>query len=206
MKKENLFKAVVALAIGASLGLTVISCSNSGDDSSKSSQSSKVEKAKKKTKKSANENTAKLKTTDIKLSMSEALNKFDQKFKDTKIKSIDLQAEGNSYVYEIDGTDNNKEYTAKIDANNGKILHSESEKLDLDDRLDKTINLDNVISRKQATKIAEKKVKGTTEEWKLEQDHNKAYWEITVNDGSKKHEVKIDAETKKVVEVDHDDE
>lgn len=206
MKKENLFKAVVALAIGASLGLTVISCSNSGDDSSKSSQSSKVEKAKKKTKKSANENTAKLKTTDIKLSMSEALNKFDQKFKDTKIKSIDLQAEGNSYVYEIDGMDNNKEYTAKIDANNGKILHSESKKLDLDDRLDKTIDLDNVISRKQATKIAEKKVKGTTEEWKLEQDHNKAYWEITVNDGSKKHEVKIDAETKKVVEVDHDDE
>ena len=206
MKKENLFKAVVALAIGASLGITVISCSNSGDDSSKSSQSSKVEKAKKKTKKSANENTAKLKTTDIKLSMSEALNKFDQKFKDTKIKSIDLQAEGNSYVYEIDGMDNNKEYTAKIDANNGKILHSESEKLDLDDRLDKTIDLDNVISRKQATKIAEKKVKGTTEEWKLEQDHNKAYWEITVNDGSKKHEVKIDAETKKVVEVDHDDE
>ena len=206
MKKENLFKAVVALAIGASLGLTVISCSNSGDDSSKSSQSSKVENAKKKTKKSANENTAKLKTTDIKLSMSEALNKFDQKFKDTKIKSIDLQAEGNSYFYEIDGMDNNKEYTAKIDANNGKILHSESEKLDLDDRLDKTINLDNVISRKQATKIAEKKVKGTAEEWKLEQDHNKAYWEITVNDGSKKHEVKIDAETKKVVEVDHDDE
>ena len=206
MKKENLFKAVVALAIGASLGITVISCSNSGDDSSKSSQSSKVEKAKKKTKKSANENTAKLKTTDIKLSMSEALNKFDQKFKDTKIKSIDLQAEGNSYVYEIDGMDNNKEYTAKIDANNGKILHSESKKLDLDDRLDKTIDLDNVISRKQATKIAEKKVKGTTEEWKLEQDHNKAYWEITVNDGSKKHEVKIDAETKKVVEVDHDDE
>lgn len=206
MKKENLFKAVVALAIGASLGITVISCSNSGDDSSKSSQSSKVEKAKKKTKKSANENTAKLKTTDIKLSMSEALNKFDQKFKDTKIKTIDLQAEGNSYVYEIDGMDNNKEYTAKIDANNGKILHSESKKLDLDDRLDKTIDLDNVISRKQATKIAEKKVKGTTEEWKLEQDHNKAYWEITVNDGSKKHEVKIDAETKKVVEVDHDDE
>ena len=108
MKKENLFKAVVALAIGASLGITVISCSNSGDDSSKSSQSSKVEKAKKKTKKSANENTAKLKTTDIKLSMSEALNKFDQKFKDTKIKTIDLQAEGNSYVYEIDGMDNNK--------------------------------------------------------------------------------------------------
>lgn len=50
MKKENLFKAVVALAIGASLGLTVTSCSNSGDDSSKSSQSSKVEKAKKKLK------------------------------------------------------------------------------------------------------------------------------------------------------------
>lgn len=40
--------------------------------------------------------------------MSKALNKFDQKFKDTKIKSIDLQAEGNSYVYEIDGMDNNK--------------------------------------------------------------------------------------------------
>lgn len=184
MKKENLFKAVGALAIGASLGLTVTSCSKSVDDSSKSSQSSKVEKAKKKTKKSANENTAKLKTTDIKLSMSEALNKFDQKFKDTQIKSIDLQAEGNSYFYEIDGMDNDKEYTAKIDANNGKILHSESKKLDLDDRLDKTIDLDNVISRKQATKIAEKKVKGTTEEWKLEQDHNKAYWEITVNDGS----------------------
>lgn len=203
--KNKIFKITAATLLGVSLGLSLTACSNSNNDNhSQSTRSSKASKSAKKTKKAINQNETKLKRTDIKLSQTEALNKFDQKFKDKKIKSIDLKPENNSYVYEIDAVDNKQEYTATIDAHTGKILHSHSEKLDLDDRLEKTLNLDNVISRSQATKIAEKQVKGTAEEWNLEQEHNKAYWEVSVNDGSKKHEVKIDAESKKVISTDHD--
>lgn len=208
MNKNRLIKLSSALALGAALGLGLTACSsNEQKDTAQSTQSSKQSSAKKRTDKAVSENKTKLKRTDIKVSQTEALNKFDQKFKNTKIKSIDLKPQGNSYVYEIDAVDASHEYTATIGANSGKVLHSHSEKLDLDDRTEKTLNLDKTISRSEATKIAEKAVKGTAEEWNLEQERNAAYWEVTVNDGSKKHEVKINAETKKVVEtdLDHDD-
>lgn len=201
--KDKMIRILTVTALGAALGATVVGCSN--QNSSTTSSLNKDSKSTKKTKNAVQQNETKLKRTDIKISQTEALNKFDQKFNNKKIKSIDLKAEGNSYVYEIEGVDNNKEYDATIDANSGKILRSHSEKLDWDEKVQKTLDFDNLISRNEATKIAEGRVKGTAQEWKLEQEKGKAYWEVTINSGSKKTEVKIDAASKKVVELDHED-
>lgn len=192
-----------AAPIGA-LAIGTVACSN--DDHSESTQSSKVEKSKKSTKKAVKQNETKLKRAKIDLSQKDALDKFDAKYPNKQIKSIDLKQENGTYVYEIDGFDKTNEYTATIDADNGKVLHSHSEKLDVDDRHQKALDLNSVISRDEATKIAEKHADGVSKEWNLEldEDDGKAYWDVEVSDGTKSTEVKINATNKDVVRTDRD--
>ena len=202
-QNKTLIKLASSVALTGALVLGATACSNNSNESS--SQSSKVSKAKKNTKKAVKQNETKLKRTKIQVSQQSALNKFNEKYPDTKIKEIDLKLENNNYVYEIDGFDKTKEYSATIDANDGKLIHSSSEKLDLDELNQKALNFDSLISRDEATKIAEKNATGVSKEWNLEQDHDTAYCKVEVSDGTKTTEVKIDAQTKKVISTKNDD-
>lgn len=205
MKKTKTIKLVSTAALAAMLCLGATACSNKESSHETTTQSSKQSSAEKRTDKVVGENKTKLKTVDIKVSQTKALNKFEQKFGKIQIKSIDLKPYGNSYVYEIDGFSKEQEHTAEIDAHTGKITHSHSEHLDLDDRHEKGIDLNGVISRQEASKIAEKHAHGTSKEWNLEEDNGKTYWDVKVSDGTKSHDVKIDAHSKQVVETEHDD-
>lgn len=197
-------KLTAGAALIGALAIGTVACSN--DDHSQSTQSSKVEKSKKSTKKAVKQNETKLKRAKIDLSQKDALDKFDAKYPNKQIKSIDLKQENGTYVYEIDGFDKTNEYTATIEADNGKVLHSHSEKLDVDDRHQKALDLNSVISRDEATKIAEKHADGVSKEWNLEldEDDGKAYWDVEVSDGTKSTEVKINATNKDVVRTDRD--
>ena len=63
-----------------------------------------------------------------------------------------------------------------------------------------------IISRNQASEIAEKEVKNSTaKEWTLKMDKDKAIWDVTVESGTSKHEVEIDAISKKVIKSEKDD-
>ncbi len=201
---NKLTKLTAGAALIGALATGTVACSN--DDHSQSTQSSKVEKSKKSTKKAVKQNETKLKRAKIDLSQKDALDKFDAKYPNKQIKSIDLKQENGTYVYEIDGFDKTNEYTATIDADNGKVLHSHSEKLDVDDRHQKALDLNSVISRDEATKIAEKHADGVSKEWNLEldEDDGKAYWDVEVSDGTKSTEVKINATNKDVVRTDRD--
>lgn len=201
---NKLTKLTAGAALIGALAIGTVACSN--DDHSQSTQSSKVEKSKKSTKKAVKQNETKLKRVKIDLSQKDALDKFDAKYPNKQIKSIDLKQENGTYVYEIDGFDKTNEYTATIDADNGKVLHSHSEKLDVDDRHQKALDLNSVISRDEATKIAEKHADGVSKEWNLEldEDDGKAYWDVEVSDGTKSTEVKINATNKDVVRTDRD--
>lgn len=217
MNKAKLIRLTSSLALGAALITGTVACSNgNNDDAEKTSQTSKKTKdttssrnseassSKKQSTKAVKENEVKLDTQKIKLSQEEALNKFDNQFKGKKIKSIDLKLEGNQYVYEIDAFDDTKEYSAEINAETGQVSRAHSEKLDLDDRNEKALDLSNVISRNEASKIAEKHAKGTSQEWNLDQEGNTAYWDVEVSDGTKLTEVKINAHTKQIVTTEHD--
>ena len=85
--------------------------------------------------------------------------------------------------------------------------HVHSEKLDHDDRNQKALDFKGTISRDDASRIAEEHIKGTSEEWKLEQDEDtgKTYWEVKVKNGHRETEVKINAHTKEVISTEHDD-
>ena len=143
----------------------------------------------------------------IKLSQQEAIDKFHQQFSGKQLKSIELNREGKHYLYEIEGFDSNNEYSVNINAETGQIGHVHSEKLDHDDRNQKALDLKGTISRDDASRIAEEHVKGTSEEWKLEQDEDtgKTYWEVKVKNGHQESEVKINAHTKEVISTEHDD-
>lgn len=212
MKKTNLIRLTSALTLVGVLGIGTAACSNNKDSSDKSSSStkssvsSKASSTQSKAEKTVNETKTKTNVAKIKVSQTEALNTFDKSYSNKKIKDIDLKTDNGDYVYEIEGFDSSKEYSMTIDAHTGKVIHKHSETLDLDDRLQKGLNFDKVISRDQASKIAEKHVgSGTSKEWKLEQDNNNAYWEVKVDDGSKQTEVKINAVNKQIVNTEHDD-
>lgn len=143
----------------------------------------------------------------IKLSQQEAIDKFHQQFSGKHLKSIELNREGKHYLYEIEGFDSNNEYSVNINAETGQIGHVHSEKLDHDDRNQKALDFKGTISRDDASRIAEEHIKGTSEEWKLEQDEDtgKTYWEVKVKNGHQETEVKINAHTKEVISTEHDD-
>ncbi|WEB61316.1 PepSY domain-containing protein [Lactobacillus crispatus] len=143
----------------------------------------------------------------IKLSQQEAIDKFHQQFSGKQLKSIELNREGKHYLYEIEGFDSNNEYSVNINAETGQIGHVHSEKLDHDDRNQKALDFKGTISRDDASRIAEEHIKGTSEEWKLEQDEDtgKTYWEVKVKNGHQETEVKINAHTQEVISTEHDD-
>ena len=141
----------------------------------------------------------------IKLNEKQAVAKFKQKYTKAKISEISLEKHLNRYQYEISGFDSQKEYSAKIDAQTGKLSAAKSEKLDADDH-ETAIKLNQVISRQKANQLAEKAAKsGQGREWTLETDDGQTIWQVDVVDGHQKTEVKINAVNQKVISVETDD-
>lgn len=199
--KKKISKLLAATALMGTLGMSVVACSDN-NSANKTKQSSVKKTAKDKA--SDTKNT--VRKSQIKLSQTEAINKFDKKYSNKDLKEIDLKLDGSKYIYEITGFDKDKEYEMIINAINGKEVKSSSKKLDLDERLQKGLDLDKIISRNQASEIAEKEVKNSTaKEWTLKMDKGKAIWDVTVESGTSKHEVEIDAISKKVIKSEKDD-
>ena len=144
-------------------------------------------------------------TSKIKLNEKDAVKKFHKQFKNTKVDEIQLETKGNKFVYEISGTDNQKEYSADIDAKSGKVTNTKSETLESGEQ--KTnLDLDKAISRKQANKIAEKAAKkGQGQAWTLENDNGTPVWDVEVVNGPKSTDVKVNAQNKKVISIEADD-
>ena len=192
--------------LSATLLTTVVACSKQKDTATttqKSVTSSKVTH----NSESAVSKQSRKDNIQIKLSQQEAIDKFNQQFNNKKIKSIELSREGKQYYYEIEGFDSSNEYSVNINAESGQLGHVHSEKLDHDDRNQKALALRGAISRDDASRIAEEHVKGTSEEWKLEQDEDtgKTYWDVTVKNGHQETDVKINAHTREIISTEHDD-
>lgn len=138
----------------------------------------------------------------INLSQSDAINKFNEKYGSKSIKEIELKNKKNKYIYEVEGFDSEKEYKVKIDASSGKILKAKSENLDADDKdKEEVLDLNGLISRSEATKIAQSKASGKAVKWSLEMDDKQPVWKVELKDGNKETEVKIDAKSKKILKT-----
>lgn len=149
---------------------------------------------------------SKAKVSSIKVDQQKAIDQFNQKYAGKQLSAVKLEVDHGKYVYEVKGFDSKYEYEVEINAQTGKQIKAEREKLDQGEK-EYALDPAKAISRDEASSIAEKAAKkGQAREWKLKQESKgQAVWKVKVADDSKVKKVTIDAATKKVLktEVDH---
>ncbi len=212
MKKKMLAgMAVTLLAIMVGCGQKAIEQPVTETKSSDSKVEVVTSSSSKKETKNTNEN----KETKVEkvnaMSIEEVIKVYQDKYPKTDITSIELESERSGLVYEVKGVDDNDEYKLTIDAKSKKITKDKTESLDKDERdgikrKQEKLDLKEVISLDEATKIAEKESKfGKAKEWSLDSDLGITYWELKGLEGRKETQIKIDAKTGKVLEFKLDD-
>lgn len=151
------------------------------------------------------------KTTAVAVSLEKVTTAFEKKYPEAKITSLQLDTDFGRYFYEIEGVDKQKEYQVEVNAETGEFTKEKVETLDADEQngvkmQEEALDLTNIISREQATTLAEKEAKvGQATDWKLEKELGITYWEVKVKEGQQKIEVKIDAHSGKILTTERDD-
>ena len=147
------------------------------------------------------------KTSAVAVSLEKVTTAFEKKYPEAKITSLQLDTDFGRYFYEIEGVDQQKEYQVEVNAETGEFTKEKVETLDADEQNGvKMQDLTNIISREQATTLAEKEAKvGQATDWKLEKELGITYWEVKVKEGQQKIEVKIDAHSGKILTTERDD-
>lgn len=151
------------------------------------------------------------KTSAVAVSLERVTTAFEKKYPEAKITSLQLDTDFGRYFYEIEGVDQQKEYQVEVNAETGEFTKEKVETLDADEQngvkmQEEALDLTNIISREQATTLAEKEAKvGQATDWKLEKELGITYWEVKVKEGQQKIEVKIDAHSGKILTTERDD-
>ncbi|EGO8712323.1 peptidase propeptide and YPEB domain protein [Enterococcus faecalis] len=151
------------------------------------------------------------KTSAVAVSLEKVTTAFEKKYPEAKITSLQLDTDFGRYFYEIEGVDQQKEYQVEVNAETGEFTKEKVETLDVDEQngvkmQEEALDLTKIISREQATTLAEKAAKvGQATDWKLEKELGITYWEVKVKEGQQKIEVKIDAHSGKILTTERDD-
>ncbi|MEB5926710.1 PepSY domain-containing protein [Enterococcus faecalis] len=151
------------------------------------------------------------KTSAVAVSLEKVTTAFEKKYPEAKITSLQLDTDFGRYFYEIEGVDQQKEYQVEVNAETGEFTKEKVETLDADEQngvkmQEEALDLTNIISREQATTLAEKEAEvGQATDWKLEKELGITYWEVKVKEGQQKIEVKIDAHSGKILTTERDD-
>ena len=151
------------------------------------------------------------KTSAVAVSLEKVTTAFEKKYPEAKITSLQLDTDFGRYFYEIEGVDQQKEYQVEVNAETGEFTKEKVETLDADEQngvkmQEEALDLTNIISREQATTLAEKEAKvGQATDWKLEKELGITYWEVKVKEGQQKIEVKIDAHSGEILTTERDD-
>lgn len=151
------------------------------------------------------------KTSAVAVSLEKVTTAFEKKYPEAKITSLQLDTDFGRYFYEIEGVNQQKEYQVEVNAETGEFTKEKVETLDADEQngvkmQEEALDLTNIISREQATTLAEKEAKvGQATDWKLEKELGITYWEVKVKEGQQKIEVKIDAHSGKILTTERDD-
>lgn len=150
------------------------------------------------------------KTSAVAVSLEKVTTAFEKKYPEAKITSLQLDTDFGRYFYEIEGVDQQKEYQVEVNAETGEFTKEKVETLDADEQngvkmQEEALDLTNIISREQATTLAEKETKvGQATDWKLEKELGITYWEVKVKEGQQKIEVKIDAHSGEILTTERD--
>lgn len=150
-------------------------------------------------------------TSNFKVSVEDAIKEYQKEYPNSDITSINLEPSFGNYFYKIEGVDNNKEYTIRVNANTKKISKEREEYLDIEDkegrkRTKDKLNINNLLSIEKVSAIAIENVgNGKVTDWSLSKDMGTTYWKVNVIDRHKELEVKINAQSGNVLETEMDD-
>lgn len=140
----------------------------------------------------------------IKISQNRALKDFHRLYPNAKVTEIKLTIQYQSYIYDIVGYDTKKDCTIKINASTGEILgqstlRNEDQEADTEED---TLQINKLVSRKEASQIAIQKVDGgEAREWTLAvtPSHTNPIWTVKIVDHNEVTKVKIDALSKDII-------
>lgn len=133
-----------------------------------------------------------LKYEDIKLSPSDALDLYLERYPRAIVKEIELEKKSNSYVYELEGHDDEMEYEIYVDAIEGNIIETK-EKLLKGNYKD--------IARESTDKIGEIIDKALREAG----ENSELYkWSLEIEDGMLELEVKVKLEDGRTIDYKYD--
>lgn len=145
----------------------------------------------------------------IKVSVTKAIELFQNKYPDAAVTSLELDSDWGSYFYKIEGADDKNEYEVKIDANTEDLEAQTPEKLDPDDSQKKeedALDTTNLLSTEEAAQKAVEKVGGgTATDWDLDKDLGTTYWEVKVENGKQTTKVKLNSQTGEVLSTETED-
>lgn len=148
------------------------------------------------------------KSTDItnpKVTMEEAINIFRESYPDAEIESIELDTDFGRLRYDIDGFDSTKEYDVKVDATTKEIQVDEVE---ANREMNQALDFSKIIHPEKAIEKASTKseVSGLSPtSWSLEFDDGKQKYTIDFKKNTSEIEIKVDAVTGEILEVEVDD-
>lgn len=148
------------------------------------------------------------KSTDItnpKVTMEEAINIFRESYPDAEIESIELDTDFGRLRYDIDGFDSTKEYDVKVDATTKEIQVDEVE---ANREMNQALDFSKIIQPEKAIEKASTKseVSGLSPtSWSLEFDDGKQKYTIDFKKNTSEIEIKVDAVTGEILEVEVDD-
>lgn len=157
------------------------------------------------------EETTEASSTSESISLAEVISIYQTNYPDSDITSIDLDDSFNEWYYKVEGVNDTTEFELRINAATKEVVKEKEEKLDREDangvkRNNDKLDLENLVPLEEITAVAEKEASaGTATDWELDRELTTTYWKVTVKDGNKETEVKIDAKTKAVLEVELDD-
>jgi uncharacterized membrane protein YkoI len=95
--------------------------------------------------------------------------------------------------YDIKIITNNSEHEVKVNANTGKVIKGDVERLDKEDLAEYTTMKQAKVSLNQAIKKANQTIKGTVLEAEFDMDFGKPVYKIEIGKGNQIHKVVIDS-------------
>ncbi|WP_373712089.1 PepSY domain-containing protein [Jeotgalibaca porci] len=137
-------------------------------------------------------------TEDI-LSLEEVVDIYMGEYPNAQIQKVDYDKDSGDWTYEITGVSENREYEVEINAVSGAIIKVDED--DVDD--DAYLAFDTIITPEEAIEIAKTALAeeaDVLEGWELDVDDNRTKYDIEF-EGSNR-DVKLDAETGEVIEID----
>ncbi|QKG83462.1 hypothetical protein GXN76_02555 [Kroppenstedtia pulmonis] len=121
-----------------------------------------------------------------------------------KVNEVELKYKGEDSVYEVEVIKSGLETEIMVDGKTGEILVKETEAIETDtEESDKKELAKPGISMKQAEEKAVHaiKAKGKVTEVKLKNDDGKLIYEVEMESGNQETEVKLDAHSGKILEI-----